>query len=245
MGHKTHPIGFRLGTHQDWQARWFAGSAREYRNTLLEDLKLRNAVTRRSPDAGISRIEIERSSQEVTVSIWTARPGIVIGRQGQRVEETRQSLEALTAKKVRISVQEVRQPEIDATLVARNVAEQLERRVSHRRATGQAATRAMQGGARGIKIICRGRLGGGEIARSEKVLIGRVPLHTIRSNIDFAVGEALTMMGRIGVKVWIYKGEIIPSTAASEEQGEELAPIRVTLQAQENEVGEDATAQEG
>ena len=190
--------------------------------------------------------------------IWTARPGIVIGRQGQRVEEMRQALEALTERRVRISVQEVRQPELVAALVARNCAEQLERRVAHRRAMQQTATRSMQAGAQGVKIIVGSRLGGAEIARTEKVMLGRVPLHTIRADIDFAISEARTAMGRIGVKVWLYKGDVIPERelAAAEE---DMAPIEVTMRAEDesadveaNEAAEavaegdsDATTQKG
>ena len=243
MGHKTHPIGFRLGIVKDWQARWFAQRGIEYQRTLLEDLRLRQAVLRRYREAAVSRVEIERSAQEVAITVWTARPGIVIGRQGQRVEEMRQALEALTDRKVRISVQEIRQAEMEAVLVARSIAEQLERRISRRRAMFQSASRTMQAGAQGIKIIVRGRLGGSEIARREKVMMGRVPLHTIRADIDYAVSEASTMMGRIGVKVWIYKGEIIP---AGEEEAleEEMEPIQVTVRAEDTEEPVDVTAQE-
>ena len=241
MGQKTHPIGFRLGINKEWQARWFAGRKTDFRNTLLEDLRLRQAVLTRFPEAGVARVEIERSAQEVTVTIWTARPGIVIGRQGQRVEEVRQSLEALTERTVRVSVQEIRQAELEAVLVARNIAEQLERRVAHRRATQQAATRTMQAGAQGIKVIVKGRLGGAEIARREKVMMGRVPLHTIRANIDFAISEARTVMGRIGVKVWIYKGDILPPKEGLEDLEEEMPTIQVTVRPEEEEQADAAT----
>ena len=243
MGHKTHPVGFRLGIIKEWDGRWFAGKAKEYRLILQEDLQFRQAIRVKYPEAGISRVEIERSAQEVEVTIWTARPGIVIGRQGQRIEETRQSLEALTDRKVRISVQEIRSTELDAALVARNVAEQLERRVAYRRAILQTATRSMQAGAEGIKIIIKGRLGGAEIARREKVMQGRVPLHTIRADIDFAIAEARTPMGRIGVKTWIYKGNIVP--AREQVEPEEMASIQVTVRADEDEGDEDATTEEG
>ena len=231
MGHKTHPIGFRLGIIKDWDSRWFAAKKQDYRNTLQEDLRLRNAILTRYPEAGIPKVEIERGPQEVSVVIWTARPGIVIGRQGQRVEEMRQALEALTERRVRISVQEVRQPEKVAALVARNCAEQLERRVAHRRAMQQTATRAMQAGVQGVKIIVSGRLGGADIARREKVMMGRVPLHTIRADVDFAISEASTTMGRIGVKVWLYNGDIVP--LREQEAAEELAPIEVTMRAED------------
>ena len=202
------------------------------RTTLLDDLRLRQAITAYYPEAGISKIEIERSAQEATVTIFTARPGIIIGRQGQRVEELRKALEVVTPSRIRVAVQEVRQPELDAMLVGRNVAEQLERRVGHRRAITQAATRTMQAGAKGIKIIVKGRLGGAEIARREKVMMGRVPLHTLRADIDFAVVEAKTLMGKIGVKVWIYKGEILPPGVADVE-GDRMAPIQVTVRAED------------
>ena len=208
MGHKTHPIGFRLGIIQPWQARWFAARGKQYKALVLEDLKIRGAVKKRYGDSGgISRVEIERGPQDLVVTIHTARPGIVIGRGGQRVDELRADLEKLTGKRARLNIQEIRQPELDSYLVARNVAEQLERRVAFRRAMRQSATRTIASGALGVKIICGGRLGGAEIARSEKVMEGRVPLHTLRANIDFAIGEAQTTFGKIGVKVWIYKGE--------------------------------------
>ena len=234
MGNKTHPIGFRLGIIKEWDSRWFAAKQKDYRNTLQEDLRLRNAILTKYPEAGIPKVEIERGPQDVSVVIWTARPGIVIGRQGQRVEETRQALEALTERRVRISVQEVRQPEMVAALVARNCAEQLERRVAHRRAMQQTATRSMQAGVQGVKIIVSGRLGGSEIARTEKVMMGRVPLHTIRADVDFAVSEARTAMGRIGVKVWLYKGDIVPQRE-QEAAEEDMAPIEVTMRAEDEE----------
>jgi small subunit ribosomal protein S3 len=237
-------VGFRLGINREWQARWFAERGPRYRDTLLEDLRLRHVVLRRLPDASIARVEIERSAQEVTVTIWTARPGIIIGRQGQRVEELRQHLEALTERTVRISVQEVRRPELEAVLVARNIAEQMERRVSHRRAMQQTALRTLQAGAQGIKVIVRGRLGGAEIARREKIMMGRVPLHTLRADIDFAVAEAHTVMGRIGVKVWIFRGETGPSPGGLEELEEELPTIQVTVRPDQEEPANVAT-QEG
>lgn len=208
MGHKTHPIGFRLGIIQPWQARWFAPRGKQYKALVLEDLKIRGAIKKRYGESGgISRVEIERGPQDLVVTIHTARPGIVIGRGGQRVDELRGDLEKLTGKRARLNIQEIRQPELDAYLVGRNVAEQLERRVAFRRAMRQAASRTMASGALGVKIISGGRLGGAEIARSEKVMEGRVPLHTLRANIDFATVEATTTFGKIGIKCWIYKGE--------------------------------------
>ncbi len=239
MGNKTHPIGFRLGVIKDWQARWFAAKPGEYRAQVAEDMEIRSTVLSSSPDAGISRVEIERSN-EVVVTVHTARPGIVIGRGGQKVEELRKMIESKSTKRVRLNVQEIRQPELDAYLVARNVADQLERRIAFRRAVRQAITRTMQAGAQGVKIICGGRLGGAEIARREKAMEGRVPLHTLRADIDFAVTEAATDFGRIGVKAWIYRGDILP---APKEQEDDMAPIEVTVTA-EREAATDATTQE-
>lgn len=182
---------------------------------MQEDLRIRQIINSRLPEAGISRVEIERSHQ-LTVTIYTSRPGIVIGREGQRVEELRRRLEEVTGKQIRLNIQEVRQPELDAQLVARNVAEQLERRVSHRRAMKLAVARAMQRGALGIKIVCSGRLGGSEMSRREKEREGRVPLHTLRADIDYGLAEARTTLGRIGVKVWIYKGEVLPEPKVKE-----------------------------
>ena len=179
MGHKTHPIGFRLGVVKDWHSRWFAGNSKDYSAQVIEDIRVRDVIKTRYAEAGISRVEIERSAQDLTVNVHTARPGIVIGRGGQRVDELRKAVEAVTGgKRVRLNVLEIRQPELDAFLVARNVADQLERRVMFRRATRQAVMRSMQAGAKGIKVMVSGRLGGAEIARREKVMDGRVPLHT-------------------------------------------------------------------
>ncbi len=236
MGHKTHPIGFRLGVIKEWQAKWFAGKEVEYRNLVLEDIAIRRAILERYPDAGISRVDIERGSNDVVITIHTARPGIVIGRGGQRVEELRKMLEGLTERRARLNVQEIRQPELDASLVARSIADQLERRIAFRRAMRQAATRTVQAGAKGIKVLCSGRLGGAEIARREKLMEGRVPLHTLRADIDYGTAEAHTEFGRIGVKVWIYKGDVLEQRSR-EEQPEEIMPIEVTLKAEEGPTG--------
>ena len=219
MGHKTHPIGFRLAVNKGWDAKWFAGKASDFRRLIQEDIQIRKKIASYYKDAGVAKVEIERGSGDLSVSIHTARPGIVIGRQGQRVEEVRNSLTTLTGKRIRLNIQEIKQPELSAPIVARNVADQLERRIAFRRAMRQTATRTMQSGAQGVKIICSGRLAGADIARSEKVIMGRVPLHTLRADIDFAISEAGTGMGKIGVKVWINKGEILPDrklTATSE-----------------------------
>lgn len=221
MGHKVHPVGFRLGAHREWQAKWFAAKPQAFRQLLEEDLAFRKAIWDKYPDAGIARVEIERGAHEVVVTIHTARPGIVIGRGGQRVEEIRKELEGKSGKRVRININEVRQPELEAYLVARNVADQIERRLSYRRAIKQAVTRSMQAGAKGIKILVAGRLGGNEIARSEKDYEGQVPLHTIRADIDFAIAEARTTMGQIGVKVWINRGEILPAMRQGAGESEE------------------------
>lgn len=229
MGQKVHPIGFRLGAVKDWQAKWFAAKPAQFRELLREDISVRKAIWSRYPDAGVSHVEIERGASEVVVTIHTARPGIVIGRGGQRVEEIRKEFEASSGKRVRINIVEVRQPELDAYLVARNVADQIERRLSYRRAIKQAASRTMQAGAKGIKINIGGRLGGAEIARKDKEMEGQVPLHTIRADIDFGIAEAATTMGRIGVKVWINRGEILPVKREAEVdlEGEGLGALEM------------------
>ena len=182
MGQKTHPIGFRLGIIKDWQSKWYAGKSSQYRALLQEDLRIRQAIMSRLPEAGISKVELERGAQELVVTIHSARPGIVIGRGGQRVEDVRRTVEELSHKRARLNVQEIRQPELDAQLVAASIAEQLGRRIAFRRAMHQSVGRAIQAGAQGIKVICSGRLGGIEIARREKVMQGRVPLHTLRAD---------------------------------------------------------------
>ena len=188
MGQKTHPIGFRLGVIKEWQTTWFAQRPDDYRNLVKEDMAVRDTINERFPDAGVSRIDIERGSSDATVTIHTARPGIVIGRGGQRVEQLRRDLERLTSRRVRLNVQEIRQPELDAYLVARNVADQLVRRIAFRRAIRQAVSRTMQAGAQGVKILIAGRLGGADIARKEKAMEGRVPLHTLRADIRLRPG---------------------------------------------------------
>ena len=235
MGQKTHPVGFRLGVIKDWQSKWYAARPAQYRDLLQEDLKIRGAILSRLPEAGISRVELKRGPQELEVTIYSARPGIVIGRGGQRVEAVRRAVEELSRKRARLNVQEIRQPELDAQLVATSIAEQLGRRVAFRRAMHQSVTRAMQAGALGIKVICSGRLGGVEIARREKVMQGRVPLHTLRANIDYGLAEARTTMGRIGVKVWVYLGDVLPEPKEVEPEpdAEEMRLIEVTVGGQE------------
>ena len=223
MGQKVHPIGFRLGVSKDWQAKWYADKA--YTDLIQEDLRIRQAISDKYGSDDISRVEIERSANQVTVTVYTARPGIVIGRGGQRVDEMRQSLEKTAGKRVRLNILEVAQPELDAYLVARSIAQQMERRISHRRAMKQAISRAIERGAQGIKITCAGRLSGSEYARKETLHQGRVPLHTLRADIDYAQAEAHTTLGRTGVKVWIYKGDVISESEKQFLEGSLLTPV--------------------
>lgn len=208
MGQKVHPYGFRIGTVRDWKAKWYA--EKQYTQFLQEDLKLRQAIEERARDGGIGSVEIDRERNELSVTIHSARPGIIIGRGGQRAEELKAKLEKIAGKRVRLTIREIELPELEAILVARSVAEQIERRISFRRAMKQAVFRSMQAGAKGIKISCAGRLGGAEIARRQTILQGRLPLHTLRADIDYGFTEARTLLGRIGVKVWIYRGDILP-----------------------------------
>ena len=214
MGQKVHPTGFRLGIIYDWQSKWFADQG--YSSLLQEDLAIRRYLARSMADAGVSRVEIERNANIITVTIYTAKPGIVIGRGGQKVDELRNQLEALTSKRIRVNIQEIRMPELDAQLVARSIADQLQGRVAFRRALRQTVGRTMARGAKGCKAMVGGRLGGSEMSRQESVMDGRVPLHTIRADIDFGRAEAHTTFGRIGVKVWIYKGESLPEKRVPE-----------------------------
>ena len=215
MGRKVHPYGFRLGVIRDWKARWYAEGG-DYADLLHEDLKIRQIIEETAARAGISRIEIERFPNRVAVTIWTARPGVVIGRKGTAVKELRKDLQEMTGKQVSVDVQEVEQPELDARLAAENVASQLERRISHGRAMKRAIQAAMRAGAQGIKVVCKGRLYGAEMARQQWQREGRVPLQTLRADVDYAQEEAHTAYGRIGVKVWIYKGEILPEVETQE-----------------------------
>ncbi len=234
MGHKTHPTGFRLGIVKDWQTHWYAPRGRDYRELVLEDLSIRNGIAKEYEgfgNAGIARIEIDRGSQDIVINVHSARPGILIGRDGERVKKLRSRLEKLTVRRIQLNILEISQPELNAFLVSRNISDQLERRVSYRRAMRQAAQRAMQAGAQGIKISIKGRITGAEIARREKLMDGRLPLHTLRADIDYSITEARTLMGRIGVKVWIYKGEVLPPPP--EEIAEELDTIEVTVHAED------------
>jgi len=208
LGRKVHPIGFRLGVVTDWKSRWFA--ERNYTELLHEDFALRRMIHDKLKGAAVSRIIIQRSANQVEITIHTAKPGIVIGKRGASVDALRKELEEATERKIRLNIEEIRQPELDAQLVAESIAEQLGKRVSYRRAMKQAAARAMRLGAKGVKIRCGGRLAGAEMARAIVEMRGRVPLHTIRADVDYAMVHAHTIYGRIGVKVWIYKGELLP-----------------------------------
>ncbi len=215
MGQKVHPIGFRLGISKDWDSRWY--SSKNYSEFVHEDLKIRKFVKKRLFHAGIAKIEIERTANNVRVIIKTARPGIVIGKRGAEVDVIKKQLAALTGRDVALDIVETRKPDVEAQLVAENVALQLERRVSFRRAMKKAVTTALRMGAKGIKIMCAGRLGGAEIARTEWYREGRVPLHTLRADIDYGTAESLTTFGIIGVKVWIYRGDVAAPVKAVEE----------------------------
>jgi small subunit ribosomal protein S3 len=211
MGQKTHPHGFRLGVIRTWDSKWF--EERNYANWLHEDIKLRNCVKEKHYSAGISRVEIERAANKVKVNIYTARPGIVIGKKGAGIEQLKKELQRLTENEVFINIQEIRKAEIDAQLVAENIATQLERRIAFRRAMKKAVTIAMKFGAKGIKVACSGRLGGAEMSRYEWYRDGRVPLHTLRADVEYGFATANTKQGATGVKCWIFKGEVLPAAA--------------------------------
>ncbi len=212
MGQKVHPKGLRIGIIRDWDARWYA-KKQEFVDLLHEDVKLRRLLKKKLYNAGLSRVEIERATGRIRVTLHVAKPGMVIGKGGAGVEDLRKELEAFSGKQVAINIIEVKMPELDATLVAENIAQQLERRISFRRAMKQSVTRAMRLGARGIRLVVSGRLGGAEIARRERDWEGTVPLHTLRADIDYGTAEADTTYGKIGVKVWVYRGEVIPGQA--------------------------------
>jgi small subunit ribosomal protein S3 len=208
MGRKVNPIGFRLGIVSDWESKWFA--ERNYTEQLQEDMKIRELILKELQRAGISKVELERSANKVDVTLHTSKPGIVIGKQGSNVERIRQLLEKEVGKKVHLKIEEIKVPEIDAKLIAESIAEQIGRRVAYRRAMKHAGQQAMRRGAKGVKIRLGGRLGGAEMSRTVTEMDGRVPLHTLRADIDYGVVHAHTTYGRIGVKVWVYKGEVLP-----------------------------------
>jgi small subunit ribosomal protein S3 len=228
MGHKVHPNGFRLGVYRNWEAKWFAPD-KEYKTLLLEDVRLRRMLLARLKNAGVARIETERSSSALTITLHTAKPGIVIGKGGTSVDQLRDELEKRTGKRVRVTIQEIKKPELSAQLVAENVAAQLEKRIAFRRAIKQSLMKTMRAGAQGVKIRLRGRLGGSEMARVEWNREGRVPLHTLKADIDFGQTEAKTTFGRIGVSAWVYTGnfptEAPPKPAPVVEEEEAEAPI--------------------
>ncbi len=243
MGHKTHPLGFRLGIIKDWKTHWYANNGTQYRASVQADMSIRRSIHAEYAafsDAGIAKIEIDRTAQEIIINVHSARPGILIGRDGDRVKGLRSRLETMTAGQLRLNIIEIEQPELDPYLVGRNIADQLSRRVAYRRAMRQAALRTMQAGAEGVKIITKGRISGAEIARTEKLMMGRVPLHTLRADIDYALSEASTAMGRIGIKVWIYKGQIMPPAA---EEDTELESIEFRVASQDADPEADAVAE--
>jgi small subunit ribosomal protein S3 len=210
MGQKVHPGGMRVGVIHDWKSNWYTGK-KEFADYLVEDLRIREHITKKLGHAGISDILIRKDKQRITIDIYTARPGIVIGKSGVEVDALRKEIHGMTNKAVHININEIKRPELDAKLVAQSIAEQLENRVSFRRAMKRSLASAIRSGAHGVKVMCGGRLGGGEMSRSESYSEGRVPLHTIRADIDYGFAEAKTTFGRIGVKVWINKGEIMPA----------------------------------
>ena len=217
MGQKVHPIGMRVGVIRDWDAKWYA--EKEYAEFLHEDLRIRKFIATKLADAAVSTIEIERAANRVNISIHTAKPGMVIGKGGSEVENLRKELNKLTGKRVHINIVEIKKPDLDAKLVGEGIARQLENRVAFRRAQKQAIQRAMRAGAKGIKTQVSGRLNGADIARSEGYSEGTVPLHTLRADIDYAWEEADTTYGKLGVKVWIYRGEILPTKKNTEKGG--------------------------
>ncbi len=218
MGHKVNPYGFRLGVTTDWKSRWFA-DRKEYSTFVIEDWRIRNYLMTELPHAAISRIEVERTRDRLRVDVHTARPGIVIGRRGSEADRLRIGLAKITGNnKVQLNIQEIKQPELDAALIAQGVADQLAGRVAFRRAMKRAVQNAQKAGAQGIRVQCSGRLGGAEMSRTEWYREGRVPLHTLRADIDYGFREARTTAGRIGVKVWIYKGDILPYKIAAEDK---------------------------
>ena len=213
MGQKVNPHGLRVGVIKGWDSKWYAG--KDYEKFLLEDIKIREFIKEKLFLSGISKVEIERASNKARISIHTAKPGMVIGRQGSNIELLKSDLKKMTESAIEINIVEVKTPDMDATLVAENIAAQLERRIAFRRAMKQCVGRTMRMGAKGIKITCGGRLGGAEIARTESYRDGSIPLHTLRANIDYGTAEAHTTYGRIGIKVWIYKGEVLPTVKAA------------------------------
>lgn len=223
MGQKVNPIGFRLGIVRGWDSSWFGG--KDFSDKIVEDQEIRNYIDARIPKGGISKVIIERTIKRITITVHTARPGVVIGKGGQEVDRIKEELKKITGKDVQINIFEIKRPELDAKLVGESIAQQLAARISYRRAMKQALASAMRVGAQGIKIKCSGRLGGAEMARTEMYKEGRIPLHTLRADIDYAISEAHTIYGKIGIKVWIFKGEVYgkrdlsPNIGASNQMG--------------------------
>ena len=217
MGQKVNPIGLRVGVIRDWESKWYA--EKDYADLLHEDIKIREYIEKRLKDASVSKIEIERAANRVNVTVHTAKPGMVIGKGGSEVEALRKALNELTNKRVHINIFEIKQADMDAKLVAENIARQLENRISFRRAMKQAIQRTMRAGAKGIKTEVSGRLGGADIARSEHYSEGTVPLHTLRADIDYGTAEADTTYGKLGIKIWIYRGEVLPTKGTKKEEG--------------------------
>jgi small subunit ribosomal protein S3 len=224
MGQKVHPVGMRLGITRTWDSRWYEN--KQYQEWLHEDLRMRREIDSMSRSAAIARVEIERRANQARVIVSTAKPGIIIGKRGAGIEELKKKLEKISGKQVSVNVVEIKHPELDAKLVANNIVDQLEKRIAFRRAMRQALQRTMKAGAKGIKVQCGGRLGGAEIARVERSFEGKVPLHTLRANIDYAHSEAYTTFGRIGVKVWIYLGEVLPDGKQPQLPPREARPAR-------------------
>jgi small subunit ribosomal protein S3 len=218
VGQKVHPNGLRIGIIKDWEAKWYA-SKKNYRELLHEDLRIRKYIKDKLYTAGISTIDIERAANRLRLSVHTAKPGIVIGKGGAEVEALRRTLEKMTGRQVSLNIVEIKKPELDAQLVAEGVAQQLEKRISFRRAMKQAVNRSLKFGSEGIRIMCAGRLAGAEMARTEWYSEGKVPLHTLRANIDYGFAEANTAYGKIGVKVWLYKGEVLPEAKKPAREG--------------------------
>lgn len=216
MGQKVHPHGLRVGVIKDWDSRWFASDA-DFGDLLVEDYNIRKVLKKQLFQAGVSKIEIERTAKRIRVNIFAAKPGIIIGRGGSEIDKVKKQLEAMTGKNVALNIEEVKRPDMDAQLVAENIANQLERRISFRKAMKSVMGRAMKLGAKGIKTSCSGRLGGAEIARTEHYQEGTIPLQTLRADIDYGFWEANTTYGKIGVKVWIYKGEILPESKKNQQ----------------------------
>ncbi|MFA6320734.1 MAG: 30S ribosomal protein S3 [Candidatus Omnitrophota bacterium] len=215
MGQKVHPYGFRVGYIYDWKSRWFA-NRQDFPKMLLEDVKIRKFVKKTLATAAVSKIEVERSSEKVRVLIFSARPGIIIGRRGSEIEKLKEVLRSITGKEVMIDIKDIKNANVDAQLVAENIAFQLEKRIPHKRAMKKAVQSALDGGAKGVKIICSGRLGGAEIARRESYRVGSIPAQTLRADVDYGFAEALTTYGLIGVKTWVYKGDKVLDKAKDE-----------------------------